>query len=286
MRKIAITLMLIVGILGLVACSSGGSEVVVKSKAGDITKDEFYEELKDSVGEKVLEEMILIKVLEDKYDIDEKEVDTEVAEIKERLGDQFEMSLMQQGIADEEEFKKALRVSMLYQEAIYGDIEITEEEAKERYERMKTEIEAQHILVTDEDEAKDIKKKLDNGEDFEELAKEFSTDSSAEDGGKLGYFSAGKMVKEFEDTAYNMEVDTISDPVQSNFGFHIIKVTDKRDTEVELGSFEEMEKDIKTTLKMTKVGEDEEREKIDKLIEDANIDIKIEDFKDLFKVEG
>lgn len=282
MRKLTVTLLLIVSMLVLAACSSNGSEVVVKSKAGDITKDDFYEELKDNIGEEVLEEMVLVKVLEDKYEVKDEEVDEEVDKIKEQLGEQFDMWLEQQQIADEDEFRKTMRISMLYQEAIYGNVEVSEDEVKERYERMKSEIEAQHILVTEEDEANDIKKKLDDGESFEDLAKDFSIDGSAEDGGALGYFSAGQMVSEFEDAAYTLEIDEISDPVKSEHGFHIIKVTDKRDAEVELGTFEEMEEEITNAIKATKVGQEEGQGKIDKLIEEANVDIKIENFKDLF----
>lgn len=289
MRKIVITFMLIVGIIGLVACSSGGSEVVVKSKAGDITKDDFYEELKDLAGEDVLRNMITMKVLEDQFEVSDKDVEKQIETLKEQLGEeQFQMALMRQGVsdADSNEFKEIMRNNLLFQEAAYGDIEVTEEDAKEHYERLKTEIEAHHILVTDEDEAKDIKEKLDNGEDFAELAKEFSIDGSAEKGGELGYFTAGNMVKPFEDAAYNMEVDTISDLVQSDFGFHIIKVTDKRDAETELGSFEDMKEDIILRLKMTELSEEEANQKIDQIIEDADFDIKIEDYEDLFKVEG
>lgn len=282
MKRITISVILIISLLGLAACSSGGSEVVVKTKAGDITKDEFYEELKDIAGEQILQELIVIKVLEDKFDVDSKAIDEEVDKIKEQLGESFEFALMQQGIADEEGLKTVLHRDLLYQEAIYGNVDISEEEAKEFYERQKTEIEAQHILVTDEDEAKDIKKKLDDGEKFEDLAKEFSIDGSAETGGDLGYFSAGNMVKEFEDAAYDMEVDTISDIVKTQNGFHIIKVNDKRDVEGDMPPFEEIEEEIMEQLKMTKVSQDEGVEKINKLIEDAKVDIKIKELEDIF----
>src|SRR5690625_6598495 len=89
---------------------------------------------------------------------------------------------------------------------------------------MKTEIKAQHIVVEDEDTAKEVKEKLDDGEDFAKLAEEYSTDeSNKDDGGKLGYFSVGEMDPAFEDAAYGMKKGEVSDPVQSQFGFHIIK---------------------------------------------------------------
>src|SRR5699024_3937889 len=109
---------------------------------------------------------------------------------------------------------------------------------------MKEEVIARHILVEYEDTVKEVmkrlddgeektdkevKKKLEEGEDFADLAKEYSTDNSAEDGGDIGFFSAGQMVPEFEDAAYDMEVDEISDPVKSDFGYHIIEVLDRQE---------------------------------------------------------
>jgi peptidyl-prolyl cis-trans isomerase C len=84
--------------------------------------------------------------------------------------------------------------------------------------------------VKTEQEAKDVIKQLDGGKDFAELAKEKSTDPNKADGGDLGYFTKGRMVKEFEDAAFSLEKGTYSKtPVKTDFGFHVIKVEDKRD---------------------------------------------------------
>src|SRR5699024_12477604 len=91
MKRIVIAVMFTVAILGLVACSSGESEVVVKTNVGDISKEEFYDALKDRVGEQVLQEIVTIKILEDKYTVDDKDVDEEVDTAKEQLGEQFDM---------------------------------------------------------------------------------------------------------------------------------------------------------------------------------------------------
>jgi len=88
---------------------------------------------------------------------------------------------------------------------------------------------ARHILVATEDEAKAVKAELDGGKDFAELAKEKSTDPSAQqNGGDLGFFAKGMMVKPFEDAAFSMEAGAISDPIKSDFGWHIIKLEEKR----------------------------------------------------------
>ncbi len=85
-------------------------------------------------------------------------------------------------------------------------------------------IKCSHILVKKQSEALDILTKLNNGEKFGRLAKEFSIDSgSAKRDGSLGYFTRGKMVKPFEDTAFKLQIGQVSEPVKSEFGYHIIK---------------------------------------------------------------
>lgn len=113
---------------------------------------------------------------------------------------------------------------------------VTDDEVKARYDKevaalpKQEEVHARHILVKTEDEAKDVIKQLDAGKDFAELAKEKSTDPNKADGGDLGYFTKGRMVKEFEDAAFALEKGTYSKtPVKTDFGYHVIKVEDKRD---------------------------------------------------------
>ena len=90
------------------------------------------------------------------------------------------------------------------------------------------EVHARHILVPTEAEAKDIEDQLKKGADFATLAKEKSKDPGAADGGDLGYFTKEQMVPEFSDAAFKLEKGQISDPVHTQFGWHIIKVEDKR----------------------------------------------------------
>ena len=88
--------------------------------------------------------------------------------------------------------------------------------------------------------------KAKSGQEFSELAKEYSDDTvSASQGGDLGYFTKGKMVKAFEDAAFNLKPGEISDIVESEYGYHIIKVYDKVDKQL---SFEEVKDEIKTIL--------------------------------------
>jgi len=90
------------------------------------------------------------------------------------------------------------------------------------------EVHARHILVPTEDEAKAIIAQLKNGADFATLAKEKSKDPGAADGGDLGYFTKEQMVPEFAEAAFKLDKGQISDPVKTQFGWHVIKVEDKR----------------------------------------------------------
>lgn len=90
------------------------------------------------------------------------------------------------------------------------------------------EVHARHILVPTEDEAKEIEAELKKGADFATLAKEKSKDPGAADGGDLGYFTKDQMVPEFSAAAFKLDKGQISDPVHTQFGWHIIKVEDKR----------------------------------------------------------
>lgn len=91
-----------------------------------------------------------------------------------------------------------------------------------------TQVRAEHILVKTAVEAQKIKKEIDNGGDFEYYARVYSMCPSGRNGGDLGYFARGQMVPEFEKTAFNLPVGQVSNPVYSQFGWHLIKVLDKR----------------------------------------------------------
>ncbi|MCW5720876.1 MAG: peptidylprolyl isomerase, partial [Devosia sp.] len=112
---------------------------------------------------------------------------------------------------------------------------VTPEEVKARYDKEvaaitpEDEIRARHILVKTEEEAKAIIKDLHAGKDFIEIAKEKSTDPNKSEGGDLGYFGKGRMVPEFETAAFALEKGAYSkEPVKTQFGFHVIKIEDKR----------------------------------------------------------
>jgi len=126
--------------------------------------------------------------------------------------------------------RRALR-DAFYEAGIVGAV--SEADAKKIYDekisKMKPELEvhARHILVDTKEEAEEIIKRLKNGEDFATLANEKSKDTNAE-GGDLGFFTRGQMLKPFEDAAFALEPGQISEPVKTQFGWHVIKVEEKR----------------------------------------------------------
>jgi peptidyl-prolyl cis-trans isomerase C len=142
-------------------------------------------------------------------------------------------------LADTDEFKKRLnftrnRLLMDSLLASEGKAATTDAAMKQVYEDAskqitgEQEVHARHILVETEDEAKAVKAELDKGADFAELAKKKSKDPGASDGGDLGFFTKEQMVPEFSAVAFALEPGKISDPVKSQFGWHIIKVEEKR----------------------------------------------------------
>jgi peptidyl-prolyl cis-trans isomerase C len=141
-------------------------------------------------------------------------------------------------LADTLEFKKRLEfmrekalmeteLSRIARTAATEDaIKKTYEEAKAK-QKPEDEVRAKHILVEKEDEARDVVKRLKAGEDFTKVAKDVSKDPGSE-GGDLGWFSKERMVPEFSDAAFKLAPGQLSDPVKSQFGWHVIKVEEKR----------------------------------------------------------
>ncbi|HMN36775.1 MAG TPA: peptidylprolyl isomerase [Hyphomicrobium sp.] len=128
--------------------------------------------------------------------------------------------------------RRALR-ELYFEKVIKGSV--SDADARKLYDeqvqKLKPEEEAQasHILVETEAEAKDIKEKLNNGGDFATLAKEHSKDPGSKDnGGDLGFFTRGQMVPQFEEAVFSMNKGDVSNPVQTQFGWHLIKLADKR----------------------------------------------------------
>ncbi|MFC0417397.1 peptidylprolyl isomerase [Cytobacillus solani] len=291
MKKWIITLSLTAGVLGLTACNStnGSGDVVVETKAGDISKDELYNSMKEKYGEQALRELVYEKVLSEKYKVTDEELNEKVDELKEQLGANFELALQQYGYKDEDDLKATFKTGLMQEKAAIKDVKVTEKEVKEYYDNYKPQIKARHILIkVDEDttaeEAKkkidEVKKKLNEGGKFEDLATEYSEDpGSAANGGDLGWFGAGQMVPEFEEAAYALDVNEISEPVKSQHGYHVIQTTEKKEKK----PFDEMKKDMEYELKVSKIDGATIEKAMERELKDANVKINDKDLKDILK---
>lgn len=171
----------------------------------------------------------------------------------------FAQEAKAKGLLDREDVKEKINSyveRILYSEylkTLTDGLTVTDEEVAKYYEANKDSfmaperIKAKHILVKTEEEAINIKGELDKGADWDELAKKYSLDkSNAGRGGDLGYFSRGRMVKEFDDVAFALEVGKIGGPVKTQFGYHLIKVEDKKPAEQQ--TLEQVDKQVRTKL--------------------------------------
>jgi len=164
------------------------------------------------------------------------------------------------------------------QKSVEENSGITDKKLKAHYDANKSNykegetITASHILVKTEPEAKAVLEELKKGKDFEELAKEKSTDPGAPQGGSLGSFGRGRMVPDFEKAAFALKAGEVSQPVQTRFGWHVIKVTEH--TEGKQQNFEQAKEEIRKAL-MT----DYIQEMIQELQNKAAIEIKNPDYQ-------
>ena len=279
MKKSIIALTAAVGILGLSACNNADdSAVLVETKAGNVTKDELYNAMKDQAGAVILKDLVYTKVLSEKYEVTDKEIDAKYEEMQAALGAQFDAIVEQNG---EEFVRELLKSDMLKEKAALEEVEVKEGEV----------VKASHILAqvpqdaTEEQKAdakkkiEEAKAKLDKGEKFEDVAKEYSEDGSAQNGGDLGWFGKGRMVPEFEEVAFTLKEGETSDIVESQFGYHIIKVTGTTE------GFDKMEQEKKDEIRKALLQADQAalQTALDKAIDNADVKIKDKDFKDLFE---
>ncbi len=239
---ISVIVLILIGAAVIFTAAFVKREIVANVGDVKITKDELHEQLMDNYGDQTLDAMINDKIVDmeikkEKVSVSDDEIKKEMDKYIEQSGGEeaFNSALQQQGL-QKKDVKKDIVRFLSIQKILEPRIEITDDEIKEYFENNKAsfdqeeQVEASHILVKDEKTANEVKKKLDDGEDFAKLAKEYSKDeANAESGGELGFFGKGKMVKEFEDKAFSMKVDEISDPVKTEHGYHIIKVTDKKE---------------------------------------------------------
>jgi peptidyl-prolyl cis-trans isomerase C len=169
-----------------------------------------------------------------------------------------------EGIPNTEEYKRRLalyQVKALRDAYFFQKIrpQVTEAEVRAAYDAEASKVakvervRARHILVGSEKEAIEIAERLKKGEKFEELAKKYSLDGSKESGGDLGYFTEAEMVPEFSKAAFALKAGETSGPVKTDFGWHIIKLEDRKSGGAQ--PFEQVKQAIRNVLIRKKVAE-------------------------------
>ncbi len=199
--------------------------------------------------------------------------------------EEFEQVLQQQGISSLDEYKERflessnILVNKFLQTEVYSDINISEEEAKKYYDNNKNKfkqnkrVDVSHILVEDAETAQKLKTEIENGKEFATVAKNNSIDKqSASKGGRLGFIEKGKVIPQFEEAAFNLEVGEVSDVIQTQNGYHILTVNDIE--EASQKSFDEVRDQIEETLTNQK-SNNKYQEYVQNLRDEANLEINL-----------
>lgn len=263
--KYVLLVLVLVLALSMTACKNENANkkdnenIVAEINDEVITKDELYDRLVEQNGEQVLnalisEKIINIEAKKQNIEVSEKDIQDKIDKIVENYGgeEEFNQAIAYYGYTVEN-LKKDIGTNIKIKKLLEPKISISEEEMKNYFEEnketfnQKEEVRARHILVETEEAAKEVLEKLEAGGDFSELAKEYSLDESNKGkGGELGFFGRGQMVAEFEDTAFSLKVNEISEPVKTDYGYHIIEVEEKK--EAKEANYEENKDTIKDML--------------------------------------
>lgn len=241
-----------------------GDDYATNTKVQQQVKQAKQQGLNNLVTQSILLQKATELNLKPSDDEINKQVDEQIAQIKSQYKEQgqFEDELKQANLTEDQlrdEFKKRVIINAV-QNDMLKDITVTDEDIQTYYDENKDKqysvgagANAAHILVADEETAKNLKAKLDNGADFAKLAKENSTDPGSKDkGGSLGFvaYNSTQLVPEFMDGFKNLKEGEVSQPVKSQFGYHLIKATGLKGAEVT--PLEKVKDQIKSTLTQQK----------------------------------
>lgn len=266
--------------------AQGDNEIATVGKT-KITEKDFYNKLKENAGEETLRTMILEDVLKQNVsDADKlhKEAEDEVQkQVKEIGGEEaFQRMLQYQQISSKESLIYQTYITKMFQEVLDKEIDLSDDAVKKFYDKgYEPVMEADHILVKTEDEANDVIKRLEKGEDFSEVAKEVSQDSTAQNGGHLGKFTASQMVPEFSEGVKALKDGEFSKkPVKSQYGFHVIKAIQNGEKK----PFDQVKDEVKEQYKASYYDNvDFSFGVLGKLIEKTGVEIKDDQYKDVVK---
>ncbi|HZG88529.1 peptidylprolyl isomerase [Paenibacillus sp.] len=249
-----------------VSTGNVGDEAVATVDNEAITANELYQTMLKQVGSQAVDQLITERLINraaaaQNIQVTDEDLNAEIEKIKANFPDEatFNQQLAMAGYTLES-LKEQLSPQVKLTKLVEPEIQVTDEDIQSYYDENKAsyetpeQVRASHILVDSKEEAEKLLADLKGGADFAELAKEHSKDTgSAVNGGDLNYFGKGQMVPEFEEAAFALDVGQVSDIVESQYGFHIIKVTDKKAATT--ATLEEKKEEIRETLFEQKVNE-------------------------------
>lgn len=268
-----------------VVAGCSGNKTIATLKGGRITEEEYYKEMKDSSsGKQTFQTMIITKALEGQYgkDVSAKEVNNKYNKLKSQYGSSFSSFLQQSGMTTAQ-FKKRIRFNLLTKAALKKNKTITTAQLKKEWKSYQPKIQVAQILVSKEDTAKEVITKLQNGEDFAKLAKEYSTDSATKDkGGKMAAFDndSTSIDTDFKTAAYKLDKvgDYTSTPVKTSYGYSVIQLVKKPSK----GKMSDHTAELKSKIYASWMQDSTVMQKvISKVLKRADVSIKDNNLKDV-----
>lgn len=292
-KKIVLATAGLLSVLVLGACSNGNSQEIATMKGGKLTVEDFYEEAKkEQTNQQLVRNMIIYDVFENAYGdkVTDKQIDKEYNNQAKQLGDSFESQLQAAGYT-KSSYKEYLKQSLAFQEGIKSHIKLTDADKKAAWEAFHPEVEARVILASSEEEANEIKKQIDDGGDFAEIAKEKSQDTTTkEDGGEIKFDSQSDTVPtEVKEAAFALKDGEVSDVISSmdastyQTAYYIVKMEKNTSKGNDMSKYEDEVNEIAENAKMadqafTSEVIGEELKKANVKIEDEAFDNILSDF--------
>lgn len=290
MKKFISILAVSSGLVLFSACSTNPSDqAAVTYKGGTISEQELVDHLKKIKGaETAVQDLIIFQIFEENYGdkITAEDVDKEYNASKEALGDSFDSQLKLAGYTTES-YKEEIKKGLAYKEGLRANVELTDEDLKTAWENFHPEVEAQLIKVSSEDEAKEIKKSLDEGGDFAKIAKEKSTDEATkEKGGEITFDSQSTSVPaEVKQVAFKLKNEEVSDVITATNSstnateYYLVKMVKQQEKGNDMSKYKDELEKIATE---TKIADPTfQQEAVRNELKKANVKIKDEDFKNV-----
>ena len=288
-KKILLATAGLLSVIVLGACSGGSDQDIATMKGGKITVEDFYNEAKkEQTNQSLVRNMIIYKVFENAYGdkVTDKQIDKEYAKQEKSLGDSFGGQFQSAGYT-KKSYKEYLKQSLAFQEGLKAHVKITDKDTKAAWDSFHPEVTARIILASSEDEAKEIKKQLDDKGDFAKIAKEKSQDSTTKkDGGEIKFDSQSTTVpSEVKEAAFKLKDGEVSDVITAmdsstyQSSYYLVKMEKNSSKGNDMDKYK---KELKQIAEDTKMADQTfSSEVISKELKKANVKIKDDSFENI-----